>query len=191
MRANYDRNIGWKSRSTAFSKPQCGRPVRWRSSMCSMLSQPLPSPWRDGPHGRGVIGATRRRDRPDLLRPEGETGHSVTKHGRGSGSGTGWFRFRQLAFRGLRRRFRREDDHSADQCGHAGHRRGKPCQTALRDSLVTAEANRSRPSLGITRSGHTRPQGGTMASIDEDELCAIHLGSRLESRPGDADPPAA
>ena len=58
-------------------------------------------------------------------------------------------------------------------------------------SLVTAEANRSRPSLGITRSGHTRPQGGTMASIDEDELCAIHLGSRLESRPGDADPPAA
>jgi hypothetical protein len=65
MRANYDRNIGWKSRSTAFSKPQCGRPVRWRSSMCSMLSQPLLSPWRDGPHGRGVIGATRRRDRPD------------------------------------------------------------------------------------------------------------------------------
>jgi hypothetical protein len=68
---------------------------------------------------------------------------------------------RRLAFRDFRRRFRRQDNPSADQHRDSGHcRRCKMSRTALRGLAGHGRGNRPCTSLGLTRSDLSRRDGG-------------------------------
>jgi 2-phosphosulfolactate phosphatase len=145
---------------------------------------------------------TRRRYRARLLRPEGETGYFVAKHRRWEAALGGIsrqsLRFAEkhpMASISATRRSKSQASISASKRSSSGPALGRKVSSPpvgsnelYAVSLVTAEANVRVILAGSPDQVCLVAMGENgLKRTDEDELCAIHLRNRLESRPGDPD----